>query len=419
MAVTATAREQEFEATGRAIGDGRTLAATMPRLILEARRVAATVIHGLHGRRRAGPGENFWQYRRFVSGEPAARVDWRRSARDDHLYVREQEWEAAHTVWLWPDRSPSMAFAFAARRSDTKLERALVIAFALAEVLVEGGERVGIPGLMRPSASRNIIEKMAQAIVHDPAERTSLPPSFSPSPLAEIVMLSDLWSPIAEVHRTIAQLSAERRPRPRRPDRRSGRRDLSLCRPHRVRRAGRRRRDHRRPRRDLARRLRGARRPPSRRDPRRDRPAGLELRHPSHRPLRRPTFLLKLHAQLGAGREGTGINRWHAVVAAGETAHDPRPAARLRPAAGPARPAEPAGAVVAAAAGAAAAAAHRLSADPAPVRHRAQGRDAGAHAVVADAAAADARRARHPRGRRTVVESAARDLAGATRRSPS
>ena len=57
---------------------------SMPRLILEARRIAATVIHGLHGRKRAGPGENFWQYRRFLSGEPARRVDWRRSARDEH-----------------------------------------------------------------------------------------------------------------------------------------------------------------------------------------------------------------------------------------------------------------------------------------------------------------------------------------------
>src|SRR4029077_19954419 len=92
-------------AVGRAAGAGRALAASMPRLILEARRVAATVIHGLHGRRRAGSGENFWQYRRFVSGEAASRVDWRRSGRDDHLYVREQEWEAAHTVWIWPDRS--------------------------------------------------------------------------------------------------------------------------------------------------------------------------------------------------------------------------------------------------------------------------------------------------------------------------
>ena len=185
----------------------RRLADTIPRLILDARRVASTVIHGLHGRRRAGPGENFWQYRRFVSGEPAQNVDWRRSARDHHLYVREREWEASHTIWIWPDRSPSMTFA-STLSNDSKLERALIIAFALAEVLVQGGERVGIPGLMRPTASRNAIEKMAEAILHDPAERASLPPSFAPSPLSEIVMLSDLWAPIDNVRGTIARLSS-------------------------------------------------------------------------------------------------------------------------------------------------------------------------------------------------------------------
>jgi uncharacterized protein (DUF58 family) len=193
-------------AVQRAAGEGRTLAATMPRLILEARRVATTVLHGLHGRRRVGPGENFWQYRRFVSGEPASRVDWRRSARDDHLYVREREWEAAHTVWIWPDRSPSMEFASALAR-DTKLYRTLVIALALAEILVEGGERVGIPGLMRPTGSRNVIDRMAQAIVHDRAERASLPPSFSAAPLAEVVLLSDLWSDFGDVRHTLTQLS--------------------------------------------------------------------------------------------------------------------------------------------------------------------------------------------------------------------
>ena len=65
-----------------AVGKSRKLAARIPRLILEARRVAATVIHGLHGRRRAGMGENFWQYRHFTSGEPAQNIDWRRSARE-------------------------------------------------------------------------------------------------------------------------------------------------------------------------------------------------------------------------------------------------------------------------------------------------------------------------------------------------
>src|ERR1700753_773216 len=122
---------KDVAAVPGAVGQSQALAASMPRLILEARRIAATIIHGLHGRRRAGSGENFWQYRRFMSGEPAARIDWRRSARDDHLYVREQEWEAAHTVWIWPDRSPSMAFRSTLSAAD-KFERTLVVAFALA-----------------------------------------------------------------------------------------------------------------------------------------------------------------------------------------------------------------------------------------------------------------------------------------------
>lgn len=197
---------KETVAIRRADGESRTLAASLPRLVLEARRIAANVIHGLHGRRRAGSGESFWQYRRFVSGEPSQNVDWRRSARDDHLYVREHEWEASHTVWIWPDRSPSMAFASRTAR-ESKLERTLIVAFALAELLVAGGERVGIPGLMAPTASRSVIDKMAQAMLHDDADRLSLPPSFVPSALAETIVLSDFWSPIAEIRTTLAGLS--------------------------------------------------------------------------------------------------------------------------------------------------------------------------------------------------------------------
>ena len=197
----------EIEAIRRADGESRSLAVSMPRLVLEARRIAATVIHGLHGRRRAGSGENFWQYRRFVSGEAAQRVDWRRAARDDLLYVREQEWEAAHTVWLWPDRAAAMAFASKDAR-DSKLERAIVLSFALAELLVAGGERVGIPGLMRPSASRGIIDRMAQVLLHDVSTRDSLPPGFVPASLAEVVVLSDFWSPRDEIAAMVAGLSA-------------------------------------------------------------------------------------------------------------------------------------------------------------------------------------------------------------------
>jgi uncharacterized protein (DUF58 family) len=189
-----------------ATGAALRLVAAMPRLVLEARRVAASVFHGLHGRRRAGPGENFWQYRRFMSGEPASRVDWRRSARDDHLYVREREWEAAHTIWIWPDLSPSMEFA-SPLVWETKRDRALVLAFALGELLVRGGERVGIPGIMRPTANRAVVERMAEAIIHATGEPQSLPPPFVAGPRDEVCVLGDLWSPAAEVAGAVAHLS--------------------------------------------------------------------------------------------------------------------------------------------------------------------------------------------------------------------
>lgn len=203
--VTGT-REENVPPVRQATQNAQHLVASMPRLILEARRAAASVFHGLHGRRRAGPGENFWQYRRFSAGEPANRVDWRRSARDDHLYVREREWEAAHTVWIWPDLSPSMVFA-SPLVWETKRERALVLAFALGELLVRGGERVAIPGLMRPTANRNVIERMAEAVIHHGTEWQSLPPPISPGPREEVVLLSDFWSPAPEIAQAIDGLS--------------------------------------------------------------------------------------------------------------------------------------------------------------------------------------------------------------------
>ena len=66
----------------------------------------------------------------------------------------------------------------------------------------------GSPGLLLPSSSRNIIDKMAQAMLHDTAQRASLPPSFVPSALAEILVLSDFWSPIGEIRTMLGGLSA-------------------------------------------------------------------------------------------------------------------------------------------------------------------------------------------------------------------
>lgn len=181
------------------------LAAAMPRLVVAARRTSASIIHGLHGRRRAGPGESFWQFRRYSPGESAGRIDWRRSALGDHLYVREQEWEAAHTVWMWIDRSRSMSFR-SDLAEDSKLERAVIMALALADVLVRGGERVGLIGLGAPTASRRAVDILAERlIVAAPDERMPAP---QPLPqLSEAVLIGDFLEPEAEIATTIRGLA--------------------------------------------------------------------------------------------------------------------------------------------------------------------------------------------------------------------
>ncbi|MEQ9692485.1 MAG: DUF58 domain-containing protein [Bauldia litoralis] len=143
-----------------ALTEAKGVASGLPDLLIEARRVAATVVAGWHGRRVAGRGETFWQFRPFMPGEAASTVDWRRSARDDQYYVREKEWEAAHMVWLWADLSPSMMFR--SRLSTvSKRDRALVLLLALTELLSTAGERVGLLGESDPMLARNAAERIA------------------------------------------------------------------------------------------------------------------------------------------------------------------------------------------------------------------------------------------------------------------
>lgn len=199
---------QRARSPGRGEQDAAlTLAQRMPRLLLEARRVAATLGHGLHGRRRAGPGESFWQFRPFAAGEAAARVDWRRSGRDDRLYVREREWETAHQIWLWMDRSASMGFASSLAQAP-KVERALVLGLSLADAFVEGGERVGLLGLTPARASRRIVERMAEALSSDRGGLDEdLPPRAAVSPQDEVILIGDFLSPANEVAATVEGVS--------------------------------------------------------------------------------------------------------------------------------------------------------------------------------------------------------------------
>lgn len=190
-------------------GEAHVLADRLPDLLLEALRVANTVAHGIHGRRRAGTGETFWQFRQFQGGDPATVIDWRRSASSDTLYVREREWEASHTFWLWPDVSPSMAF-----RSHlapmTKRDRALVLTLACAELLVRAGERVALLGLTPPMASRKATSRIAESLAaNQGAEvlRSSLPPKARLSRFSSAILVGDFLDPPEEIAQRLNQMA--------------------------------------------------------------------------------------------------------------------------------------------------------------------------------------------------------------------
>lgn len=184
----------------------RARAALIPDLLIEAQRIANTVTSGWHGRRRRGPGDAFWQFRPYDSGESLSRIDWRRSARDENaLYVRDQEWEAAHTVWVWADNSPSMLYQ-SENATVSKQSRALVLALALCEVLARSGERVGWPGLTRPLANRDAAERIAASLSLPSGHGDGNAPALADiRPRSEIVLVSDFLQPVEQ---TLAEMDA-------------------------------------------------------------------------------------------------------------------------------------------------------------------------------------------------------------------
>ena len=202
----------------RAKAESAAIAGRLPPLLIAAERIAATVIQGVHGRRRVGSGDVFWQHRPYYAGDELRQLDWRQSAKSDKIYLREMEWSAAQTVFLWSDLSPSMDYA---SRNDlpTKAERAMVLLLALSSVLSRAGERVAVIGDPEPPISgRAVAERLADRLQHQaqalrskpetPGEERSLPPYVLLPSHAHAVLIGDFFSPIPQFRALIERFAA-------------------------------------------------------------------------------------------------------------------------------------------------------------------------------------------------------------------
>lgn len=182
------------------------LGQTLPPLLAAAEQLAHTVMLGEHGRRRAGTGDEFWQYRAAGQGDGARMIDWRRSARTDAHFVREREWQAAQSVTLWVDGGRSMAFSGDAARAP-KGDRAQLLALALAVLLLRGGERVGTAGTP-PRPGRTQVLPLAEALAAS-AEGDHSAPDLALTPVhGRVVLISDFLGPLDTVEEALARAVA-------------------------------------------------------------------------------------------------------------------------------------------------------------------------------------------------------------------
>ena len=177
------------------------LGAKLPPLLVAADRVAATVAQGVHGRRRVGQGDSFWQFRPYQHGDTPSRIDWRQSAKSARTFVRETEWEAAQTVHLWRDGSPSMRWRSTATVPQ-KVERADLLLLALASLLLRGGERVRLLG----ERTRGSLAAMAEAL--GGLSAGGIPANVAVPAYGRIVLIGDFLQPLEEIRASLDYLAA-------------------------------------------------------------------------------------------------------------------------------------------------------------------------------------------------------------------
>lgn len=185
------------------------LASTLPPLLAEAEHLASTVLLGDHGRRRAGTGDTFWQYRPAQHGDSARSIDWRRSARSDSNFVQDKEWQIAQSILLWVDQTAAMSFT-SDKSLPSKGHRARTLALASAILLIRGGERVGLTGLrLPPKRGAQQLEQMAALLSEDTEADYGTADAQGMLPHSRAIFISDFLGDITAT-RTALLKAADR-----------------------------------------------------------------------------------------------------------------------------------------------------------------------------------------------------------------
>ncbi len=178
------------------LAEAERLAGKLPGLLLEAEKVAHTFMKGVHGRRRVGQGESFWQFRQYQPGDQRRDIDWRQSAKRGEAFVRQMEWEASQTMWLYRDASESMNYR-GYKNLPTKKEFAEILLLGLALVTLNGGEQVSLLGTdLGPQTHYNAVQRLFEYL---PSQTQLAETGRAIASRSEVVIISDFYYPIPQL----------------------------------------------------------------------------------------------------------------------------------------------------------------------------------------------------------------------------
>lgn len=186
------------------------LADAYPPLLIQSQRIANAIVQGAHGRRRSGPGADFWQYRQYSPGDSISRIDWRKSARAGKTLIRETEWAATNTLYIWASQAAGMDF-----KSDlstvSKRDRAAILALTVATLAIRAGERVSLMGWPQSAGhTRLVLRRMAACYSGaggDDLASQSLPPKVQLPRFATCVLIGDFLEPLDQIKANFSRIA--------------------------------------------------------------------------------------------------------------------------------------------------------------------------------------------------------------------
>lgn len=184
------------------------IAANIPNLALRANKIAESILTGLHNKKKVGPGESFWQFRKYEHGDPAQLIDWHRTAKTNELFIQERELETVQNVDLWRDTSASMHYS-SNENIETKIDRANLIIMALSIILAKSGENISLNGhKQKPLRGRAATDFIAREI-HKKVKNSFIEnPNFSSiKNNSHVIVIGDFLNPISQIEESLKKLT--------------------------------------------------------------------------------------------------------------------------------------------------------------------------------------------------------------------